>query len=99
MAKYDVYPNPDGPGFVLDVQADLLEALNTRVVVPLLPSAMAPTPARRLNPVFVIKGADFTMMTQYMSAVPRAMLRTPQVSLKDQFSAITDAIDMLVQGF
>ncbi|CAM5429606.1 hypothetical protein TMEC54S_03045 [Thauera mechernichensis] len=37
MARFDVYRNSAGEGFLLDVQADLLSHLNTRVVVPLLP--------------------------------------------------------------
>ena len=54
MAKYDVYPNPGGGGLLLDVQADLLDGLNARAVVPLIPLQAAPVPAKRLNPVFQI---------------------------------------------
>jgi toxin CcdB len=50
MARLDVYPNPDGPGWLADVQADLLSHLNTRVVGPLLPQANAPAPAQTLDP-------------------------------------------------
>ncbi|WP_196795971.1 CcdB family protein, partial [Komagataeibacter europaeus] len=53
MARFDVY-RLTGRGearFVLDVQADLLDAIGTRVVVPLLPQGTAPKPAKRLNPV------------------------------------------------
>jgi hypothetical protein len=28
MARFDIYPSPDGAGYLLDVQADLLDALN-----------------------------------------------------------------------
>jgi toxin CcdB len=45
MAKYDVFPNPSGDGYLLDVQTDLLSDLNTRVVVPLLQTSSAPKPA------------------------------------------------------
>ena len=34
MARFDIYPNPVGAGYLLDIQADLLSGLNTRVVVP-----------------------------------------------------------------
>lgn len=54
MPKFDVFPNPTGNGFLLDVQTDLLSDLNTRVVVPLMPTASAPKPATRLNPTFTI---------------------------------------------
>ena len=70
MPKYDVFPNPSGDGFLLDVQSDLLNDLNTRVVVPLLPSASAPKPATRLNPAFDINGESVVMVTQFMAAVP-----------------------------
>lgn len=36
MARFDVYLTSSS-GYLLDVQADLLAGLNTRVVVPLLP--------------------------------------------------------------
>ena len=41
MAKYDVFANPDGEGHLLEVQANLLDELNTRVVVPLVPHSGA----------------------------------------------------------
>ena len=50
MARYNVYPNPGGDGYLLDVQAEIHSLLNTRIVVPLLPLRVAPTPARTLNP-------------------------------------------------
>lgn len=55
MARYDVYANPGG-GYVLDVQADLLDELKTRIVIPLIIKDMAPIPAKRLNPSFEIEG-------------------------------------------
>ena len=54
MARFEVFANPGGAGYVLDVQADVLSELNTRIVVPLLPLTQAPVPADRLNPVFNI---------------------------------------------
>lgn len=56
MARFDVY-RLVGQGearFVLDVQANLLDELGTRIVVPLLSQKVAPKPAKRLNPVFVV---------------------------------------------
>ncbi|TJV52731.1 MAG: plasmid maintenance protein CcdB, partial [Mesorhizobium sp.] len=32
----------EGDGYLLDVQADLLEGLSTRIVIPLMPPNMAP---------------------------------------------------------
>lgn len=99
MAKYDVFPNPSGDGFLLDVQTDLLSDLNTRVVVPLLPKSKSPKPATRLNPTFVIDGEQVVMVTQFLAAVPVGMLKSSTHTLSQDFDKITVAIDMLIQGF
>ncbi len=44
MARNQLYRLKPDSVLVLDVQADLLESLNTRVVVPLLPRSRAPRP-------------------------------------------------------
>ena len=99
MAKYDVFPNPSGDGFLLDVQTDLLSDLNTRVVVPLLPKTSSPKPATRLNPTFEVDGKDFIMVTQFLAAVPTSILKNSDKKLDAEFEKITVAIDMLIQGF
>ncbi len=99
MARFGVYRNPEGVGYLLDVQADLLGHLNTRVVVPLLPLAGAPKPATTLNPLFEIEGIPVSMVTQFMAAVPLALLRTPLLNLEGRRGEITAAVDFLFQGF
>ena len=99
MSKYDVYPNPSGEGYLLDVQTDLLSDLNTRVVVPLLPRSKAPRAASRLNPIFDVNGAQFVMVTQFMAAVPIGFLKQPVGNLAEDYESVTVAIDMLMQGF
>lgn len=99
MPKYDVYPSPDGHNFLLDVQTDMLDELNTRVVVPLLPEEAAPKPARILNIVVEIDGKSHVMATQFLSAVPATVLSRPKINLSSRADDITRAIDMLFQGF
>jgi len=99
MARYDVYVGPDDVGYLLDVQSDLLNGLNTRVVVPLLAMDMAPVPARRLNPVFEIRSERHVMVTQFLSAVPRSILETPIVNLVQHDNEIGNALDMVFIGF
>jgi toxin CcdB len=100
MARFDVYQNPEGAGCLLDVQADLLDHLNTRLVVPLLPASVAPLPAPPLNPAFSIGGETLVMTTQFMAAVPASLLRPPVVAnLQPQHDAIIAAVDFLLQGF
>ncbi len=99
MARFDVYANRGGSGFLLDVQADLITRLNTRVVVPLLPLDAAPTPVDRLNPIFEVQGAEVTMATQFMAAVPRSELTLLIASLAHESDAILSAIDFLHHGW
>lgn len=68
MARFAVYANRSGAGYLLDVQADLITSLNTRVVVPPIPPEFAPAPARRLNPGFVVQGEKVSMVTQFILA-------------------------------
>ncbi|MFT4013980.1 MAG: CcdB family protein [Paracoccus sp. (in: a-proteobacteria)] len=99
MARFQFYPAPGSPGYLLDVQADLLDGLNTRVVVPLMPVARAPRPAAILNPVFDILQQPHVMVTQFLSAVPASLLRQPAGSLSPRSAHIIRALDFLYQGF
>jgi toxin CcdB len=78
MARFGVYKSTEATGYLLDIQADLLNHLNTRVVVPLLPLEIAPKPAGTLNPLFDIDGVKVSMATQFMAAVPTRMLKAPR---------------------
>ncbi len=99
MARFDICANPAGAGYLLIVQSDLLDHLNTRMVVPLLPLAQAPQPARILNPVFAVGAESFVMATQFMAAVPTAILKEPVASLDQRRDEIVAALDFLMQGF
>ena len=100
MARLDVHPMPGkGDGYVLDVQAELLAHLATRVVVPLLPEDAAPPPISELNPVFEVKGRRHVMVTQALSAVPARELKRAVTSLDAQHDAVTRALDLLLVGF
>lgn len=99
MARYDLYRAPEGAGWWLDVQAEMLDVLNTRVVVPLLPEEQAPAPAKRLNPVFEVEGGRAVMVTQYVAAVPLRLLGRPAGSLAGRADEIGAALDMVFVGF
>jgi toxin CcdB len=98
MARFDVYPGARGKGYLLDCQADVLNHLETRVVVPLLPAAGAPV-ATRLNPVFEVEGFRLVMGTQLIFAIPAERLDRKIASLGDQHPAIMNALDMLLTGY
>lgn len=99
MAKFDVYRLRHGHGLVLDCQADLLDDLNTRIVVPLLAAKEAPKAAARLNPTFEVEGTVLIMATQFVAAIPVRELGERVISLSEQQDAIGNALDMLISGF
>lgn len=101
MARLDVYPMPGGgrDGYVVDVQADLLSHLATRILVPLLSEDKAPRPITELNPVFEILGKRYVMVTQAIASIPGRELKRAIASLTDHHDRITRALDILLLGF
>jgi toxin CcdB len=97
MAQFDLHQMSDG--YVIDCQSDFLSRYDTRLVVPLLPSAKGPIVAKRFNPVFEIEGQRLVMYTQYAAAVQHRQLGKYIKSLADSRDEIIAAIDMLITGF
>lgn len=98
MARFDVYRRNDGPGFLLDCQADILGSLNTRLVVPLLPPANGPKPITRLNPTFQVQGEQVVMFTQFAATIPMRELEERVDSLAKEDHVVMNALDMLLSG-
>lgn len=104
MAQFDVYENgnPDTRQtfpYLLDVQAEILDELPTRVVVPLLKACLLRTAAPVLNPGFKIASTHVFMFTAQIAAVPVKILGKKICSLKDERTAIIAALDMLFVGY
>lgn len=104
MAQFDVYENPnsdtrDAVPYLLDVQADLLNGLATRVVVPLVTVSAMGKAAKHLNPQFKIKRATVVMSTAELAGVSLQALGDKVGSLKDHRSEIISALDFLFTGF
>jgi len=98
MAQFDFYQAPRSQGYLLDIQADLLDALDTRVVVPLLPIKVFPKRAHSLNPEFDIDGKRYVMVPEFVGAISRIELNQPTGSLENQRNIIIRAIDVLLAG-
>ena len=85
-------------GYVVDVQANLLSGLATRVVVPLMEEGTVRSVAAGLNPVFSIKGQRHVTLTQALAAVPCPELREVAGSLQEQSETVLRALDLLLTG-
>lgn len=105
MARFDVYANPGSHAtttpYLLDVQSDLLDGLDTRMVVPLRSLNTFPKVklSTRLTPVLTVQGEDLLMETPKMGAIPQRVLKTPVTSLASEQSQICAALDFLFQGY
>lgn len=100
MARLDLYRIPGVEGYVLEVQATIMDSFATTVVVPLVLEERGPRPITRLNPVFTIDGRRYLMLTQSLSAVTRKELAGKVGALPDAYhDDVTDALDMLLCGY
>ncbi len=102
MARFDVYRSPleeeqEHTPFWLDVQADHLSQLATRVVVPLCRLGNG-QPFERLNPLLVVDGVSVFADTANLGTFPRQWLRQPVASLREQRFVIENALDFLLTG-
>jgi toxin CcdB len=98
MAQFEVYRLGGGPQLVVDCQSDLLDHIDTRFVVPLVPPEEAPPPVRRLNPLFEIGGRELVLLTQSAGAVRCSLLGRPIASLTHRDREIMNALDLLITG-
>jgi len=105
MPRFDVYRNngehAEATPYLLDVQSDLLQGLETRIVIPLrrcdcFPAVSLPA---NLTPTFEIEGVECLLETPKLAAVPLRLLKTPVASLASRQFGITAALDFLFQGF
>lgn len=101
MAQFDLFRNPRSRTFpvLLDVQADLLSALATRVVVPMARlRGHGAKPITRLNPTATVGGIEYVLVFQELAAIPVSALGKPIGSLASQRTALIAAVDLLFTG-
>ena len=89
MAQYDVYENIDkiagtAKPYLLDVQSDLLHALATRVVVPLIPVDHISRPVEILNPVVQILNKSHYVSSLEIHSIPVGLMGRKFTRLADQ---------------
>jgi len=104
MSQFTVYENKDKATkktypYFLNVQNDLLDELNSRVVIPFsTPGSMKYRDAKKLCPIIKVKGIDFVLLTHQITTVPESYLSS-KVDEVDAFrTEIISAIDFLFTG-
>ncbi len=104
MAQFDVYENINPETreifpYLLDVQADILSDLPTRVVVPLVAASALNKPIPTLNPRLKIGQTGVIMATPQLVGVHMHVLGGKVCSLKDKRDVIIGALDLLFVGY
>jgi toxin CcdB len=104
MPQFAVYKNRNETTrgrfpLLLDVQSDLLEPLNTRVVVPLSLAASAKSRAMEaLTPKLGIAGKEYVMVTPQLAGVSTRELGSIVDTLSNERAKIISALDLLITG-
>lgn len=104
MPQFDVYRNRNPATrelypLLLDVQADLLADLQTRVVIPLTRSrALLKRPLAVLMPIIRVSGEEHALVTPELAGIAKSALGACVANVEAQRDTIISALDLLVTG-
>lgn len=103
MAQYDVFTNPsssaaEGIPYVVVIQSDLLDALPTRLAIPLAVPDIATKAPAALCPVIVVKGQRLQALAHFAAPLPGRLLRRRVDNVAAQASALVSAMDAVLSG-
>ena len=105
MGQFSVHKNTneitkDKYPYLIDVQNQLLESLETHLVIPLVQlSKYEKTPIKDLMPIVVIDNKQFVLLTPQMAGIHKKYLGTTIAELQKSRQEIVSAIDFLLTGF
>ena len=103
MSQFCVHANTDAASkraipYWLNVQSDLIDIAESRVVVPLIAPQQAGPLVHRLMPLLDVAGKPMVMDTAQITNVPMQMLGKPLADLADDRLLIIEALDFLTHG-
>jgi toxin CcdB len=103
MAQYVAYENLNKDSrklfpYLLDIQSNLLEDLETTIVIPLTKIQTVTKKFTKLTPIVEVQGIKCLAMTQQIAGLDRTLLGKPVEDLSMYRFAIVDAIDFIVSG-
>ena len=105
MSQYMIYRNshPNSKKaypYLLDVQSNFLESLETRLVIPLSPlSVFQNKEISKLTPTFKIEGKDYLLLTPQMASIHKKQLGSQVSDLSNKHHEILSSIDFLITEF
>jgi toxin CcdB len=102
--QFDIYVNTDKDTnktypYFMDVQSDLLDTLNSRVVIPLTPVENSSKDyPKTLCPRVKVRNKNFALLAHQITSVPLSLLKGKAASAKSTRNEIIAAIDFVVTG-
>jgi toxin CcdB len=104
MARFDVYQHPQADArrrtpFLLDVQNNFIDGLETRVVIPLRSPALYRHRLRDLNPELEVNGKRVVLDTSAIAAIPVRELGKCVDNLRPHGADIQSALDCLFGAY
>jgi toxin CcdB len=105
MAQYTVYKNLNVNTnkvypYLMNVQSDFLENLDSRLVIPLAAkNYFKNIEIQKLTPVINIGGRDFLLLTPQMASIHKKHLKEPAADCSSIHNIILSSIDFLISGF
>jgi toxin CcdB len=86
--------------YLLDVQSNLLELLETRLVIPLSQKTnFADKVIKDLTPLISINGTEYIILTQQMAAIHKKNLGSLVCDCSENRHQILSSIDFLITGY
>lgn len=104
MARFDVFLHPQAEArrktpFLIDVQNEFIDGLQTRVVIPLRAASVNQRRLRDLNPEFEINGKRVILDTPALAAIPVRELGKCVDNLRPHSADIQSALDCLFGAY
>jgi toxin CcdB len=104
MAQFTIYQNKNSQSkkefpLLLDIQTNLLDSLQTTVVVPLKKfETNKDKVLTQLTPTFTIEGLDYLMLTPQLAGIQRKELGKAVADVEYARTEILNALDFLLTG-
>lgn len=99
MTRFHVHRVGGEGSLAIDLQSNLLDKFDTRVVAPLVPIGDLTKIVLRLNPRFELNGETFVMLTEFLTTIPLSEIGPAIADLSPRADEITATTDFLFQGF
>ena len=86
--------------YLLDIQNDFLEDLETRLVIPVYPATVLQGKRlTKLTPVIEIEGVQYILMIPELATISKKYLGVAILNISQHRTMVLSAIDLMVTGF